>query len=306
MILQAYDFVELSRRHRLRAADGRLRSVGQHRQRRRARPPHGAARSCSALTTPLLTTASGAKMGKTAAGAVWLNAEHAQRLTITGSTGATPRTPTSSASSSCSPMLPIDEIAALAALQGAGDQRGQEDARDRGDGAACTAATTAEEAAARPRARRSRKARSRTNLPTVEISAAELARRPSACSRLFVKAGLVASNGEARRQIKGGGLRVNDAAVTDERMMLASKGCDAGGRHQGFRWAVRGTFWLKPVLIKRMAVAIVGCSYGELKSAGALSGWPVLNSKILRNTPGAIAEIGLTRSTGAPGVPTTS
>ena len=37
---------------------------------------------------------------------------------------------------------------------------------------------------------------------------------------MFVKAGLVASNGEARRQIKGGGLRVNDAAVTDEKMML--------------------------------------------------------------------------------------
>ena len=42
----------------------------------------------------------------------------------------------------------------------------------------------------------------------------------SACWRLFVKAGLVASNGEARRQIKGGGLRVNDAAVTDEKMVL--------------------------------------------------------------------------------------
>ena len=38
----------------------------------------------------------------------------------------------------------------------------------------------------------------------------------------FVKAGLVASNGEARRQIKGGGLRVNDVAVTDEKMMLTA------------------------------------------------------------------------------------
>ena len=48
----------------------------------------------------------------------------------------------------------------------------------------------------------------------------------------FVKAGLVASNGEARRQIKGGGLRVNDVAVTDEKMMLKLVGPDAGGRDQ--------------------------------------------------------------------------
>ena len=57
------------------------------------------------------------------------------------------------------------------------------------------------------------------NLPTVEIA------QRRACQSLgvlaaFVKAGLVASNGEARRQIKGGGLKVNDATVTDEKMVL--------------------------------------------------------------------------------------
>jgi tyrosyl-tRNA synthetase len=57
------------------------------------------------------------------------------------------------------------------------------------------------------------------NLPTVEISRAELEAGAGVLA-LFVKAGLVASNGEARRQIKGGGLRVNDAAVTDEKLML--------------------------------------------------------------------------------------
>jgi tyrosyl-tRNA synthetase len=49
---------------------------------------------------------------------------------------------------------------------------------------------------------------------------------------LFVKAGLVASNGEARRQIKGGGLRVNDVAVTDEKMVLNAVQPHAGRRHQ--------------------------------------------------------------------------
>jgi tyrosyl-tRNA synthetase len=57
------------------------------------------------------------------------------------------------------------------------------------------------------------------NLPTVEISQGELAAGTGVLAA-FVKAGLVASNGEARRQIKGGGLRVNDAAVTDEKMTL--------------------------------------------------------------------------------------
>jgi tyrosyl-tRNA synthetase len=57
------------------------------------------------------------------------------------------------------------------------------------------------------------------SLPTVEVSRGELEAGAGVLA-LFVKAGLVASNGEARRQIKGGGLRVNDAAVTDEKMVL--------------------------------------------------------------------------------------
>jgi len=57
------------------------------------------------------------------------------------------------------------------------------------------------------------------NLPSVEIARAELESGIGVLAA-FVKAGLVASNGEARRQIKGGGLRVNDVAVSDEKMML--------------------------------------------------------------------------------------
>ena len=69
------------------------------------------------------------------------------------------------------------------------------------------------------------------NLPTVDVPRAELEAGIGVLAA-FVKAGLVASNGEARRQIKGGGLRVNDVAVTDEKMMLTADEPDAGGRHQ--------------------------------------------------------------------------
>ena len=60
------------------------------------------------------------------------------------------------------------------------------------------------------------------SLPTIEIARAELERGLGVLGA-FVKAGLVASNGEARRQIKGGGLKVNDAPVTDEKMMLTQR-----------------------------------------------------------------------------------
>ena len=59
-------------------------------------------------------------------------------------------------------------------------------------------------------------------LPTVEIGAAELTAGLGALNA-FVRAGLVASTSEARRQIKGGGLRVNDASVTDEKTILSSR-----------------------------------------------------------------------------------
>jgi tyrosyl-tRNA synthetase len=66
------------------------------------------------------------------------------------------------------------------------------------------------------------------SLPTVEIPRGELDAGAGVLA-LFVKAGLVASNGEARRQIKGGGLRVNDAAVTDEKMVLNAANLTPGG-----------------------------------------------------------------------------
>ena len=148
-------------------------------------------------------------MGKTAAGAVWLNADLVSpydywqywRNTEDGDVGRFLKLFT---------VLPLDEIARLAALKGAGDQRGQEGARDRGD-----------RAGARPR--RGRRGR-RDRAPTFEEGAlaetlADASRSPRAeidaglgVLAAFVKAGLVTSNGEARRQIKGGGLQVNDAS----------------------------------------------------------------------------------------------
>jgi tyrosyl-tRNA synthetase len=169
-----------------------------------------------AVTSPLITTSSGAKMGKTAAGAVWLNEDLVSpydywqywRNTEDGDVGRFLKLFT---------VLPLDEIARLAALQGeeineakkvlATEATALIHGRAAADGAADTARRTFEEGAVAE------------TLPTVELSAAELEQGLGVLAA-FVKAGLVTSNGEARRQIKGGGLRVNDAVVTDERMVL--------------------------------------------------------------------------------------
>jgi tyrosyl-tRNA synthetase len=215
MICQAYDFVELSRR-----VDCRLQMGGSDQWgnivngvdlgRRMGTP------QLFALTTPLLTTASGAKMGKTAQGAVWLNAdafspydfwqywrnvEDADVVKFL----------------KLFTILPMGEIAKLAALQGAEINEAKKvlateatallHGRDEAEKAADTARTTFEQGAIAE------------SLPTLDIPQSELASGAGVLA-LFVKAGLVASNGEARRQIKGGGLRVNDVAVTDEKMML--------------------------------------------------------------------------------------
>ena len=147
MVCQAYDFVELSRRVGCRLQMGGSDQWGNivngvDLGRRMGTP------QLFALTTPLLTTASGDKMGKTAQGAVWLNADQFSPM-ISGSTGATPRTPTSRKFLKLFTILPMDEIAQAGGVAGRRDQRGQEGAGDRGD-----------RAAARPR-RRQRRCRDR-------------------------------------------------------------------------------------------------------------------------------------------------
>jgi tyrosyl-tRNA synthetase len=215
MVCQAYDFVELSRRVdcclQMGGSDQWGNIVNGIDLGRRMGTPQ-----LHALTTPLITTSSGEKMGKTASGAVWLNADMKSpyeywqfwRNTDDADVERFLKLFTT---------LPLPEIRRLAALQGAEINEAKKALADsattllHGADAARLAAETArqtfEEGAIAE------------NLPSVEISRAEL-QAGIGVLVLFVKAGLVASNGEARRQIKGGGLRVNDAAVTDEKMIL--------------------------------------------------------------------------------------
>jgi tyrosyl-tRNA synthetase len=224
MCLQAYDFVEINRRH------GALLQMGGSDQwgnivtgldlgRRMGTP------QLYALTSPLLTTSSGAKMGKTAAGAVWLNADMLSpydywqywRNTEDADVARFLKLFT---------FLPLDEISRLAALQGAEINEAKKTlateatalihGREAADQAAETARATFEEGALA------------LSLPTIAIGADEIAAGLGVLSA-FVKAGLVASTGEARRQVKGGGLRVNDAVLTDERATLSERDFEAEG-----------------------------------------------------------------------------
>jgi tyrosyl-tRNA synthetase len=218
MLLQAYDFVELHKRTgcvlQMGGSDQWGNIVNGIELGRRML---GA--QLFALTSPLLTTSSGAKMGKTAAGALWLNADLVSpydywqywRNTEDGDVERFLKLFT---------VLPLDEIARLAALQGqeineakkvlATEATALVHGRAAADAAAETARKTFEEGAIAG------------DLPTLEISRAELERGAPALG-LFVKAGLVASNGEARRQIKAGGLRVNDTPIADDKLVLTAQ-----------------------------------------------------------------------------------
>ena len=215
MILQAYDFVELNKRYgcvlQMGGSDqwgNIVNGIDLGRRMLNAQ--------LFAVTTPLITTSSGAKMGKTAAGAVWLDAEMMSvydfwqfwRNTEDGDVVRFLKLFT---------VLPLDEIGRLAALKGQDINEAKKilatevtaliHGRAAADAAAETARRTFEEGALAE------------TLPTIEISRAEL-EAGSGVLAAFVKAGLVTSNGEARRQIKGGGLKINDATVTDEKMTL--------------------------------------------------------------------------------------
>ena len=224
MCLQSYDFVELNRRYNCALQMGGSDQwgnivTGVDLGRRMGTP------QLYALTSPLITTASGAKMGKTAAGAVWLDSallspyDYWQfwRNAEDADVGRFLRLFT---------LLPLDEIARLEALGGAEINEakkllaGETTRLLHGAEAAAQAAETArktfEEGALAE------------SLPTVEIPRAEIASGLGLLSA-FVRAGLVASTGEARRQIRGGGLRIDDVAVEDERASLTAASFDARG-----------------------------------------------------------------------------
>jgi tyrosyl-tRNA synthetase len=215
MILQAYDYAVLNQRYDCRLQMGGSDQWGNivngiDLGRRLGTP------QLHALTTPLITTSSGEKMGKTASGAVWLNADMKSpyeywqfwRNTEDADVERFLKLFTT---------LPLSEIDKLAALKGAEINEAKKALAD-----AATTLLHGPEAArqAAETARRTfEEGAIAENLPTVEIPPSEL-QVGFGVLAAFVKAGLVASNGEARRQIKGGGLRVNDAPVTDERMVL--------------------------------------------------------------------------------------
>jgi tyrosyl-tRNA synthetase len=217
MILQGYDFLELNRRLGCQLQCGGsdqwgniINGVELGRRVDQA--------SLFGLTSPLLTTASGAKMGKTASGAVWLNEERLSsfdfwqywRNTEDADVGRFLRLFTE---------LPLAEIARLEALQGAEINEAKKILATevtrlvRGEEAAAEAAETAR--------RTFEQGESAEGLPTIEVDAHELA----AGLPLFMllnRTGLAASNGEARRLIKGGGAKLNDKAIADEQAKLTA------------------------------------------------------------------------------------
>ena len=225
MVLQAYDFVELHKRYgcvlQMGGSDQWGNIVNGIDLGRRLMSAQ-----LFALTSPLLTTASGAKMGKTAAGAVWLDAgllspyDYWQywRNTEDGDVVRFLKLFT---------VLPLDEIERLALLKGgeindakkvlATEATALVHGRQAAEEAADTARKTFEEGTLAE------------SLPTVEIQRSDLDHGLGVLTAFAEKAGLVASNGEARRQIKAGGLRVNDRAVVDDKAMLTAGDLSAEG-----------------------------------------------------------------------------
>ncbi len=213
MCLQAYDFAELAKRYDCRLQMGGSDQWGNivsgvDLGRRMGTP------NLFALTTPLLTTSSGAKMGKTAAGAVWLSKSHLPiydywqywRNTEDADVGRFMKLFTT---------LSLDDIARYEALEGAELNEAKKvlatettamvHGREAAEQAAETARKTFEEGQATD------------TLPTVNVASADLDAGIGLLS-LIVQTGLASSNGEARRHVKGGAIRINDEQVSDERM----------------------------------------------------------------------------------------
>jgi tyrosyl-tRNA synthetase len=217
MILQAYDFLELSRTH------GCLLQMGGRDQWGNilngvelGRRVDGT--TLYGLTSPLITTASGAKMGKTAEGAVWLSADLQSpydywqywRNTEDADVGRFLKFFTE---------LPLDEIARLEKLEGQEINEAKKILATE-----ATAMLHGQEAAekAREAAQATFEAGAvSANLPTVEIPAAELESGIPAFD-LFRRAGLAGSGGQARRLIKGGGARINDAPVSSDSEIISA------------------------------------------------------------------------------------
>jgi tyrosyl-tRNA synthetase len=221
MVLQAYDFVELNKRYNCILQMGGsdqwgniVNGIDLGRRMQNAQ--------LFALTSPLITTSSGAKMGKTAAGAVWLNADLVSpydywqywRNTEDGDVVRFLKLFT---------VLPLDEITRLAALKGneineakkvlATEATALVHGRQAADQAAETARKTFEEGAPAE------------TLPTV------LVEHPIGVLIAAIQTGAVSSTSEARRQIKNGGIKLNGVVVTDEKLTLTPDNATPEGVH---------------------------------------------------------------------------
>lgn len=219
MLMQAVDFLELNRRYgcslQMGGSDQWGNIINGVELCRRVD-----AKGVFALTSPLITTASGAKMGKTAEGAVWLNADRLSpydywqfwRNTEDADVGRFLKLFTE---------LPLDEIARLEALQGAeineakkvlaGEATALLHGREAADQAAAAAKSAFEEG------------RLSTDLPTVEIAGSE------GVHAALIAAGFASSKGEARRLAAGGGVRVNDQPVADVDQPIGGFAASDGG-----------------------------------------------------------------------------
>jgi tyrosyl-tRNA synthetase len=225
MILQAYDFVELHKRYgcvlQMGGSDqwgNIINGIDLGRRMENAQ--------LFALTSPLISTSSGAKMGKTAAGAVWLNPDMVSpyeywqywRNTEDGDVARFLKLFTT---------LPLPEIGRLAALKGQEVNEAKKVLAT--EATALLHGRAAAEQAAKTARQTFEEGTLAETLPTVEVPRAELESGLGVLNAFAEKTGLVASNGEARRQIKGGGLKVNDATVTDDKAVLTMKDLSAQG-----------------------------------------------------------------------------
>ncbi|WP_172271363.1 tyrosine--tRNA ligase [Caulobacter sp. RHG1] len=217
MLMQATDFLELNRKYgcvlQMGGSDqwGNILNGVELTRRVDQKAAFG-------LTTPLLTTASGAKMGKTMSGAVWLNADQLSsydywqfwRNTEDADVGRFLKLFTD---------LPLEKIAELEALEGAQINEAKKVLADE----ATTLVHGADEA------RKARETAEKAfeqgvlsaDLPTFEVAAADL-EAGIVLAALFTDAGLAASRGEARRLAQGGGVKVNDAAEADANRTITS------------------------------------------------------------------------------------
>ncbi|HEX9702732.1 MAG TPA: tyrosine--tRNA ligase [Rhodospirillales bacterium] len=224
MVLQAYDFLELARRYgcslQMGGSDqwGNIVSGVDLGRRVDGRELYG-------LTTPLLTTSSGAKMGKTAEGAVWLNADMFSaydywqywRNTEDSDVGRFLRLFTE---------IPLAEIERLEALRGQEINDAKKTLADHAT-RLCHGAAAAEAAAETAR-RTFEEGTSGAALPTLELPRAVLEKGVPAFE-LMKRTGLAASNAAARRLIKAGGGRLNDAPIASETRLVTAEDLNADG-----------------------------------------------------------------------------